>query len=72
MRGGEGAEKSSESRFPLTIGSRMPVLPGLKSHKSKRWDLSLNLEKQVLENLVQLPPRSQWGQSCPDLRQLQF
>ena len=59
-------------RFPLTKGSRMSVLPGLESRESKRWDLFLNLEKPVLEKLVQLPPRSQWGQSCPDPGQLQF
>ena len=50
----------------------MPVLPGLKSHESKSWDLSLNLEKQVLEKLLQLPPRIQWGQSFPDPGQLQI
>ena len=52
--------------------SRMPGLRGLKSRESKHWDLSLNLEKRVLEELDQLPPRSQWGQRCPDPGQLQI
>ena len=32
----------------------------------------MNLEKPVLEKLVQLLLRSQWGQSCPDPGQLQL
>ena len=50
----------------------MPVLLELESRESKHWDIFLNLEKTVLEKLVQLPPRSQWGQSCPDPGQLQL
>ena len=40
VRGGEGAEKFSDSEFPLTKGPRIPVLPGLGSREPKRWDLS--------------------------------
>ena len=53
-------------------GSRMPGLRGLKSRESKRWDLSLNLEKQFLEKLVQLPLRSQGDQGFPAPGHLQL
>ena len=40
VRGGEGAEKSSDPEVPFDEGTKDASLYGLGSREPKRWDLS--------------------------------
>ena len=54
VRGGEGAENSSESEVSSDEGTKDASPPGLRNRHPNLWDLSSSQGKQVLEKL---PPR---------------